>query len=160
MTLDGTHRFKAPRDRVWAAFTDPAVLARATPGCERLDPVGPDEFEATLSIGVAAVKGVYQGRLRITDKQAPDGYTLHVEGSGRPGFVKGVGRLVLTEQDGGTLVAIQAEAQVGGLIAAVGQRLVGAAGRMLMSQFFSALEAEVDKAATSQASHGQKGVQE
>jgi carbon monoxide dehydrogenase subunit G len=145
MTLDGSHHFDAPRDRVWAALTDPAVLARATPGCERLEPLGPDEFEATLSVGVAAVKGVYQGRLAITDKKAPEGYTLRVEGGGRPGFVKGEGRLTLTEQDGGTLVTIKAEAQVGGVIAAVGQRLMGAAGRMLMSQFFSAIEAEVTK---------------
>lgn len=145
MTLDGTHHFNAPRDRVWAAFTDPAVLGRATPGCERLEPIGPDEFEATLTVGVAAVKGVYQGRLAITDKKAPEGYTLHVEGSGRPGFVKGEGRLTLSEQDGGTLVTIKAEAQVGGLIAAVGQRLIGMAGRMLIAQFFSALEAELNK---------------
>jgi carbon monoxide dehydrogenase subunit G len=148
MTLDGSHHFRAPRDRVWALFNDPAVLARATPGCERLEPVGPDEFDATLSVGVAAVKGTYQGRVAITDKQPPEGYVLHVEGSGRPGFVKGEGRLVLTEQDGGTLATIKAEAQVGGLIAAVGQRLVGAAGRMLMSQFFSALEAELERTAT------------
>jgi carbon monoxide dehydrogenase subunit G len=148
MTLDGSHHFKAPRDRVWALFNDPGVLARATPGCERLNPVGPDEFEATLSVGVAAVKGTYQGRLAITDKRPLEGYILHVEGTGRPGFVKGEGRLSLTEQDGGTLATINAEAQVGGLIAAVGQRLVGAAGRMLMSQFFSALEAELDKPAT------------
>jgi carbon monoxide dehydrogenase subunit G len=148
MTLDGSHRFNAPRDRVWAAFNDPAVLARATPGCQRLEPLGTDEFEATLSVGVAAVKGVYQGRLAITDKNPPEGYTLRVEGSGRPGFVKGEGRLTLTEQDGGTLVTIKAEAQVGGVIAAVGQRLIGAAGRMLMSQFFSAIEAEVDKTAS------------
>lgn len=145
MILDGTHHFSVPRDRVWAAFTDPAVLGRATPGCERLEPIGPDEFAATLSVGVAAVKGVYQGRLAITDKEPPEGYTLHVEGSGRPGFVKGEGRLTLTEQDGGTLVTIKAEAQVGGLIAAVGQRLIGMAGRMLIAQFFSALEAELNK---------------
>jgi uncharacterized protein len=146
MTLDGTHHFSAPRDRVWAAFTDPAVLARATPGCQRLDPIGPDEFEATLSVGVAAVKGVYQGKLALLDKKPPEGYTLRVEGSGRPGFVKGEGRLTLTEEDGGTRVTIRGEAQVGGVIAAVGQRLLGAASRMLMEQFFSALETEIGKA--------------
>jgi hypothetical protein len=147
MNLEGSHLFNAPRDRVWAAFNDPAVLARATPGCERLVPVGPDEYEATLSVGVAAVKGVYQGKLSIVDKKPPEAYTLRVEGSGRPGFVKGEGRLTLTEQDGGTLVTIRAEAQVGGLIAAVGQRLVGAATRMLMEQFFSVLEGEISKPA-------------
>jgi uncharacterized protein len=147
MTLDGTHHFRAPRDRVWAAFTDPAVLARATPGCERLVPIGPDEFEATLSVGVAAVKGTYQGKLALIDKKPLEGYTLRVEGSGRPGFVKGDGRLTLTDEDGGTRVTIKGEAQVGGLIAAVGQRLIGAASRMLMEQFFSALEAEIAKIA-------------
>ena len=148
MTLDGSHHFKAPRDRVWALFNDPGVLARATPGCERLEPIGPDEFEATLSVGVAAVKGTYQGRLAITDKQPPRDTRFTSRARGRPGFVKGEGRLTLEEQDGGTLATIKAEAQVGGLIAAVGQRLVGAAGRMLMSQFFSALEAELEKSAT------------
>ena len=59
MILEGSHHFDALRDRVWALFTDPAVLARATPGCERLEPVGADEFEATLSVGIAAVKGTY-----------------------------------------------------------------------------------------------------
>jgi carbon monoxide dehydrogenase subunit G len=147
MTLDGTHHFSAPRDRVWAAFTDPAVLARATPGCERLVPIGPDEFEATLSVGVAAVKGTYQGKLALLDKKPLEGYTLRVEGSGRPGFVKGEGRLTLTDEDGGTRVTIKGEAQVGGVIAAVGQRLIGAASRMLMEQFFSALEAEIAKTA-------------
>jgi len=149
MTLNGTHLFDAPRERVWAALTDPGVLARATPGCERLEPKAPDEFEATLSVGIAAVKGIYQGRLAITDKKPPEGYTLRVEGSGRPGFMKGEGLLTVTEEDGSTRVTIHAEAQVGGLIAAVGQRLVGAAARMLMAQFFSALDAEIAKAASS-----------
>src|SRR5262245_44430968 len=147
MTLDGTHHFDAPRDRVWAAFNDPAVLARATPGCERLEPIGPDEFEATLSVGVASVKGTYQGKLVILDKKPLEGYTRRVEGSGRPGFVKGEGRLALTDEDGGTRATIKGEAQVGGVIAAVGQRLIGAASRMLMEQFFSSLEAEVAKTA-------------
>jgi carbon monoxide dehydrogenase subunit G len=148
MTLDGTHYYSVPRDRVWAAFTDPAVLARATPGCERLDPVGPDEFEATLAVGVSAVKGVYQGKLAIVDKKPSEGYTLRVEGSGRPGFVKGEGRLTLTDEDGGTRATIRGEAQVGGVIAAVGQRLLGAVARMLMEQFLSALETEIAKKAS------------
>jgi carbon monoxide dehydrogenase subunit G len=147
MTLDGTHHFDAPRDRVWAAFNDPAVLARATPGCERLEPVGPDEFDATLSVGIASVKGTYQGKLAILDKKPLEGYTLRVEGSGRPGFVKGEGRLALTDEDGGTRATIKGEAQVGGVIAAVGQRLLGAASRMLMEQFLSSLDAEIAKTA-------------
>ena len=139
MTLDGSHRFNAPRDRVWAAFNDPAVLARATPGCQRLEPLGTDEFEATLSVGVAAVKGVYQGRLAITDKNPPEGYTLRVEGSGRPGFVKGEAQIMLSVNGNQTVVAIGADAEAGGMIARVGQRLIESVARMSMDRFFGCL---------------------
>ena len=145
MNLEGNHLFHAPRDRVWAAFNDPTVLARCTPGCERLDPIGPDEYEAFLKVGIAAVKGAYKGKLGITAKTPPNGYTLKIEGSGAPGFVRGEGRLTFEEQDGDTLVTIKGEAQIGGLIAAVGQRLVGSATRMLLEQFFSAMEQEISQ---------------
>ncbi len=143
MQLDGSHRFDADRERVWAAFNDPAVLARVTPGCQSLEATGPDEYRATLSVGVAAVKGTYQGRLSIADRDPPQSYTLRVEGSGRPGFVKGEGRLTLVEDGGGTRADIKGEAQVGGVIAAVGQRMVGSAARMMMQQFFSAMDKEL-----------------
>jgi carbon monoxide dehydrogenase subunit G len=145
MNLEGSHLLPAPRDRVWAAFTDPAILARCTPGCERLNLIGPDEYEAILKVGVAAVKGTYKGKLGITEKTPPTGYTLKIEGNGAPGFVRGVGRLTFEEQDGGTRVTIKGEAQVGGLIAAVGQRLLGSATRMLLEQFFSAMEQEISQ---------------
>jgi carbon monoxide dehydrogenase subunit G len=143
MKLEGSHLFVAPRDAVWAAFNDADVLARVTPGCQQLEPVAPDEYRAVLQVGVAAVKGVYQGKLAIVDKKPPESYTLRVEGSGRGGFVKGEGRLVLAEADGGTKADIQGDAQVGGLIAAVGQRLLESAARMMMTQFFATMEREV-----------------
>ena len=145
MNLEGSHLFQAPRDRVWAAFNDPAVLARCTPGCERLDPVGPDEYEAVLKVGIGAVKGAYKGKLGITERAPLTGYTLKIEGTGAPGFVRGTGRISLQEQNGSTLVTINGEAQVGGLIAAVGQRLLGSASRMLLEQFFSAMEQEISQ---------------
>jgi len=148
MNLEGSHLLYAPRDRVWAAFNDPAVLARCTPGCERLDPIGPDEYEAVLKVGIAAVKGTYKGKLGITEKTPPVGYTLKVEGSGAPGFVRGEGHLTFEEQGGNTLVTVKGETQVGGLIAAVGQRLLGSATRMLLDQFFSAMEQEISQNAS------------
>ena len=145
MNLEGTHLFQATRDRVWEAFNDPKVLARVTPGCERLDPIGPDEYEAVLKVGIGAVKGTYKGKLGITARTPPTGYTLKIEGSGGPGFVRGEGRLTLDEQDGGTLATIKGDAQVGGLIAAVSQRLMGSASRMLLEQFFSAMDQEISQ---------------
>ncbi len=146
MKLETSHPFKASRDRVWAAFNDPAVLARVTPGLQKLEAVGPDEYRATLAVGVAAVKGTYQGKLTIADKRPPESYTLKIEGNGRGGFVKGIGHVTLAESDGETLATIQADAQVGGLIAAVGQRLIESAARMMMTQFLAALDAELARA--------------
>ena len=145
MNLEGTHLFQATLDRVWEAFNDPKVLARVTPGCERLDPIGPDQYEAVLKVGIAAVKGTYKGKLGITDKNPPTGYTLKIEGSGGPGFVRGEGRMTFEEQGGATLVTVKGEAQVGGLIAAVGQRLIGSASRMLLEQFFSSMDQEISQ---------------
>lgn len=147
MQLDASHRFEAPRERVWEAFNDPAVLARATPGCQQMEPVGPDEYAVSLAVGVAAVKGTYKGRLAIADKKPPEGYTLRVEGKGGPGFVKGTGHLTLTEDGGATLANIRGEGQVGGMLAAIGQRMAGTAAKMIMSQFFAAMDKEIGKPA-------------
>ena len=137
MTLDGTHHFDAPRDRVWAAFTDPDVLARATPGCERLTPTGADEFEATLSVGVAAVKGVYQGRLSLADKNPPESYTLTGEGSGgAAGFAKGQAMVTLTPDGRATILRYTVKAMIGGKLAQLGQRLVDGAAKKMADQFF------------------------
>jgi carbon monoxide dehydrogenase subunit G len=146
MKLEVSHEFKAPRERVWRVFNDPAVLARVTPGLQQLEPIGPDRYRASLSVGVAAVKGAYQGTLAIVDKKPPESYTLQVEGNGRGGFVKGTGHVLLAESDGGTKATLVGDAQVGGLIAAVGQRLIESAARMMMGQFLSALDAEVARA--------------
>ena len=68
MKLEGSYEVKAPRQKVWDAFLDPAVLQKAIPGCEKLELVGPDEYKATLKIGVAAVKGTFEGKVRLQDK--------------------------------------------------------------------------------------------
>lgn len=145
MKISGQHQLKAPLERAWKALIDPAVLQKATPGCERLTPIGPDEFEATLKLGVALVKGTYKGKLALREKTPPESYRLVMEGSGGPGFVKGDATLRLTEQEGGTLVSYEGEAQIGGAIASVGQRLLEGAARMLLSQFFKNLDKELGR---------------
>jgi len=143
--ISGEHQLKAPVERAWKALTDPAILQKITPGCERLQPVGPDEFEATLKLGVALVKGTYKGKLALREKTPPESYRLVVEGSGAPGFVKGEATLRLTKQEGGTLVSYEGDAQVGGAIASVGQRLMEGVARMVLSQFFKNLEKELGR---------------
>jgi carbon monoxide dehydrogenase subunit G len=137
------HHLTAERGRVFAALVDPNVLQRCIPGCESLTPSGEDSYVAVLKIGVAGVKGSYQGTAAVRDKQPPESLTLVFEGKGAPGFVRGSAAIALTSQGDGTDVACQADVQIGGLIAAVGSRLVEAASKTLANEFFTKLAQEL-----------------
>ena len=88
MKVEGTHVFKAPRDKVWEALLNPQIIARCVPGCEELKEIAPDHYEATMKVGVAGVKGTYKGKIVLADKRPPEHYILRGEGSGSPGFCK------------------------------------------------------------------------
>ena len=143
MKLTLTSVVSAPPERVFAALVDPAVLQRCIPGCESLTPAGPDAYEATLKIGVAGLKGTYSGKAAIRDRQPPGSLTLGFEGKGGPGFVRGSAAITLTADGDATRVSAQADVQVGGLIAAVGSRLVEAASKKLADDFFKQLSREL-----------------
>ncbi len=136
MKIEGTKEIPAPRDRVWAAFLDPSVLAKAIPGCEALEEVGTGEYKAVMKIGVGAIKGTFEGKVRLTDLDPPNRYKMAVEGKGGPGFVRGEAAMSLTDVAAGTQVAYDADVQVGGLIASVGQRMLGGVSKMMLDQFF------------------------
>jgi uncharacterized protein len=137
MKLEGSNDIPAPRGRVWAAFLDPEVLKQAIPGCEKLEAIGDGEYKATMKIGVAAVKGTFEGKVRLSDLKPPDSYRMAVDGSGGPGFIRGETQITLTDVDGGTRVTYTADVQVGGLIAGVGQRMIGGVSKMMADQFFN-----------------------
>jgi carbon monoxide dehydrogenase subunit G len=132
---------RAPRERVFAALIDPAMLQRTIPGCESLTAVAEDTYEATLKVGVAGLKGTYSGKAAVRDQQPPESLTISFEGKGGPGFVRGTAAIRLSEEGGATRVASDADVQVGGLIAAVGSRLVEAAAKKLADDFFRQLSA-------------------
>ena len=107
--------------------------------CESLIETAPDEYQATLKIGIAGLKGTYTGKAVIRDRRPPEALTLAVEGKGGPGFVRGSAAIALTPDGESTRVACDADVQVGGLIAAVGSRLVEAAAKKLADDFFRQL---------------------
>lgn len=143
MKIEGNHKIPAPRNVVWRGLLDPAVLARAVPGCEKLEAQPDGSYRAEMSVGIAAVKGKYHGRIEILDPVPPERYRMKVEGQGTGGFVKGEGVLTLAEQGGETVVSYSGEAQVGGIIANVGQRLLQGAARQIVSRFFEAFAREI-----------------
>lgn len=137
MKIEGSYDIPAPRQKVWAALLDPAQLATAMVGCERLEAVGEGEYRATLKVGVGVVKGTFEGKVRLSGLEPPTRYRMAVEGSGGPGFVRGEAAMELAEVEGGTRVTYSADVQVGGLIASVGQRMLGGVAKMTLDQFFS-----------------------
>ncbi len=126
---------------------DPEVLKKCLPGCEKLDSVGPDAYRAQMKVGIAAIKGSYLGSVSIHEKVAPEKFRMVVEGKGSPGFLRGEGSFELAEDGSETLLSYQGTAQVGGMIAGIGQRLVQGAARMVVRKFFEALSRHLASAA-------------
>jgi len=121
---------------------DPQVLARAIPGCESLEKIGPDEYRMKMKMALASLSGAFEGKVKITEQNPPASFRLVVEGSGKIGFVKGDGLLKLTPAGDATEVSYEGDAQVGGTMAAVGQRLIDGTSKMMIKKFFEKLAAE------------------
>ena len=149
MRVEGTHELPAPREQVWSMLMDPTVLKRCLPGCEALEPEGENSYKAQIKIGLAAVKGAYTGSVRITDIDRPNSFTLAMEGKGSTGFVRGTARVALADNAGATSLRYTGDVAVGGLIAAVGQRMLQGMASTLVSTFFQCLDREVRAPRTS-----------
>jgi len=143
LKIEGTQTIAAPRQRVFTALVDPDVLQRCIPGCEQLEKSDGNKYNAKLSAGIGPIRGVFTATVALENIKAPEHYTLVVEGKGQTGFVKGTGELNFVEAEGGTSVQYNAEVNVGGLLASVGQRMIQSAANMLAGKFFSCLEDEV-----------------
>jgi len=145
MKLAGQYILPAPPAKVWALLTDPNRLAKLLPGCERLDPDGPDRFKAAVKFGIAAISGKYAGTIEFAEKKPTTSMRMKLSGKGIPGFVDGVGHIELAEKGGQTELRYTGEAQVGGMIASVGQRMIEGAARKIVDQFFAAASEELKK---------------
>ncbi|MCZ6677731.1 MAG: carbon monoxide dehydrogenase subunit G [Candidatus Poribacteria bacterium] len=140
MQIKGDYTVPAPRERVWEYFTDAALLQQCIPGCEALVPIGDDTYEATLRVGVASIKGIYKGTVKLENQQPPSAYRLVVQGKSKIGFLNGLGDFTLEEsQENQTTIHLSGELKIGGKLARVGQRVIGGAARMMMRQFFKAV---------------------
>jgi uncharacterized protein len=141
--ITGSYTVDAPREKFYEALQDPAVLARTLPGCESLEVLGEDSYAATVTAGVASIKGTYTGQVQLRDKQAPESYRLSAKGSGAPGTIQADAELRLETDGATTVVHYDADAVVGGMIGGVGQRMIAGAARKTAGEFFSAVANEV-----------------
>jgi carbon monoxide dehydrogenase subunit G len=144
MKLEGTFTFAGPRDVVWDLLQDPQVLARALPGTERLVSDGPDRFRGVMKASIGPVSAAsFDVVVTMTDKTPPERFTMQIDGRGRVGHVRGSATVSLEEQAPGTLMRYASDVQVGGTIAAVGQRLLDSVARTMMKQALESLDREV-----------------
>lgn len=145
MDLSATYEIHAPTERAWDLLMDIDAIGRCLPGCRGLKPVGPDRYEVELGVTVAAIAGSFKGTVALEDKAPPSSYKLVVEASGRQGFIKGHARVTLVPDTDLTRIQIAAQAEVGGMIARVGQRLLEGVGRTMMDRFYACLAKQVEQ---------------
>jgi uncharacterized protein len=141
MKISGSYFLALPPEQAYRKLQDPQVLAAAMPGCESLDKIGEDEYRMKMKMALASLSGNFDGKVRITDSVPPESFKLMVEGSGKIGFMKGEGNLKFTPKDEGTDVSYEGDVQIGGTIAAVGQRLIDGTAKMMIKRFFEKVAA-------------------
>jgi carbon monoxide dehydrogenase subunit G len=145
--IAGSQLLPGTREQVWELFNDPQRLAKLLPGCERLEPDGKNRYKVAIKFALAAFSGAYSGSVELSEQKPPKSMHMRLEGKGAPGFMKGEGKLELEEKGGQTEVRYAGEAQVGGLIAAVGQRMIEAAAKKILQQFFQSASAQLQNRA-------------
>src|SRR4030095_4336837 len=147
MTMTGEVQLPATRDVVWAKLNDPEVLKACIPGCEELNKTSDTEFQAVATTKIGPVKARFKGQVHLSDLDPPTGYKI--SGGGDAGvavFAKGGATVALAEKDGGTLLTYNVEAQIGGKLAQLGQRLVNGATKKIADEFFQKFASTVGAA--------------
>ena len=141
MKISGEFTVKAPKQKVWETLNDVEALGSMIPGAKGLTEVGPDEYTATMDVGIGPIKASFAGKVKIEDRDAPNSYRLLVDGNSRQGWMKGTGKVELEEIDAqSTLIKADGDIHVGGMIARVGQRMLPGVSKQLMGVFFKNVE--------------------
>ena len=139
MKVEREYLFDEDRDRVWAKLFELETLATCIPGCERLEQTGDHEYAGAGTVGVSVVKGRFEGTVSLVDIDQPRSLKMRAQGKGGPGFGSAQGVITLEERETGTLVRVDGEGDVGGMLARVGQRALLPVARTLMDRFFTCL---------------------
>jgi len=144
MEIKGEYKVAAPREKVFAALNDPAVLQACIPGCESLEKTSDTEMKAKVRLRIGPVSATFTGKVTLSDIDPPNGYRISGEGQGGvAGFAKGGAVVTLRDDGGATVLDYNVDAQVGGKIAQVGARLIDGTARKLADEFFGKFAATI-----------------
>ncbi|MBP7452459.1 MAG: carbon monoxide dehydrogenase subunit G [Ottowia sp.] len=144
MDMQGSRPLTVTQQQAWEALNDPSVLKACIPGCERIDSTGGNAYALVKAIRLGPVAARFTGNLQVTGSRAPDSYTLHFDGNGgAAGFGKGSANISLVPQGEVCELAYTVNAQVGGKIAQVGQRLIDRLAKSMADRFFNRFDEEM-----------------
>ena len=149
MKMSGEHVINAGREAVWEALNDPAVLKDCIPGCQEITKISDTEMQAVVLAKVGPVKAKFKGKIKLSDLDPPNGYTITGEGSGgAAGFAKGGAKVALEDVGGKTRLTYEVDAQIGGKLAQIGQRLIDGTAKKMADEFFAKFAARFEAPAT------------
>lgn len=144
MKVSGNFTMRASQQAVWDKLIDREAIAACLPGVEQLEVVGDNDYRMTMTMGIGPVKGTYAGKVVLANMHMPTDYEMQVEGSGRPGFVKGIGTVRLSAApDGATTITYEGDVEVGGPAGSVAQRVLGGVTKRIVDQFFGCIEKQI-----------------
>lgn len=148
MEMLGNRRLPITQQQAWEALNDPGTLKKCIPGCDKFEPAGDNEYTVALAVKIGPVSAKFNGKVKLAEIMPPDSYRLSFEGQGGvAGFAKGSSSVSLKPVDGADAPACEldytVQAQVGGKIAQLGQRLIDGAAKSTADDFFKRFEAEM-----------------
>lgn len=137
MDMTGSRHIAARRTDVWAALNDPSILKQCIPGCELLEMQSPTDMTARVKLQIGPVRATFDGKVKLSDLDPPNGYKISGEGSGGvAGHAKGGAAVQLADEGEGTLMTYDVKADVGGKLAQLGGRLIDSTAKKLADEFF------------------------
>lgn len=143
LQIQYSHEFQTSRDTVWAYLQDEDTLRKSLPGCRKFEHLGDNLYNSELGLDIGPVKGTFTGEVRLSDQREPEFYRLLLKGKGKPGEVNADAKITLQEQNGETMLTCEADVQVTGVLASVGQRVMGSVAKLILGRFFKAVAAEM-----------------
>ncbi|MFY0543815.1 CoxG family protein [Brevibacillus sp. H7] len=148
MQIEYSHKFHIPRETVWKLIQEEEVLKKSIPGCKSFIRGDDDIYHVEMGLSVGPVKGVFTGQVRMEHQMEPSYYRLLMKGKGMPGEIDATAHMNLEESNGGVIVNCRTEVMVTGVLASVGQRVMGGVAKLVLGQFFKSADTEMRQLAS------------